>query len=92
MPSSKANVIIALAVGVLTSTVLLVMESLTDHSTFSLEWQMPGITAAYFFWGAIGDSFFLGTAVAWAVNAIVYGAVTFAVLIFLRLLTLARLK
>jgi hypothetical protein len=90
MPSIKANLIIALAIGVLISTTLFVMESLTDHSTLSLEWQMPGISAAFLFWGAIGDSGFFGVAVAWAVNAIVYGAVAFAVLIFLRLLTLAR--
>lgn len=92
MPSIKANVINALAIGVLISTMLLVMESLTDHSTLSLEWQMPGINAAYLFRGAIGGSVLFGVAVAWAVNAIVYGAVAFAVLIFLKLLTLARPK
>jgi hypothetical protein len=70
-----------LAIGALVSTVLLVTEQLTDHSIAVMDWEMPGISTAYLFWGAVGSSVFLGVAIAWAVNAIVYGAAAFAVLI-----------
>jgi hypothetical protein len=79
--TTKSILIITLAIGALVSTVLLVMEQLTDHSIAVMAWEMPGISAAYLFWGAIGSSVFLGVAIAWAVNAIVYGAAAFAVLI-----------
>ena len=36
----RANIIIALAIGAIISTVLLVLEPLTDYSLLSLEW--PG--------------------------------------------------
>jgi hypothetical protein len=88
----KSVLTIALAIGALISTVLLVMEWLTDHSVSWLEWQMPGISAAYIFWGAVGDSVFLGVAIAWVVNAIAYGAAAFAVLTFFKLLMLALPK
>lgn len=78
MMSSKANLIIALTIGAFISAALLVLEPLTDYALLSLE--MPGITAAYFFWGAVGSSPFLGIGIAWAVNALVYGLVAFAVL------------
>ena len=88
----KTSLIIALAIGVLISTVLLIMERLTDHALIWLDWQMPGIGAAYLFWGAVGDSVFLGVAIAWFVNALAYGAAAFAVLILFKLLTLALSK
>ncbi len=46
----KGRFIIAMAIGVLIATALLVTEWLTDHSVVWLEWQMPGISAAYLFW------------------------------------------
>jgi hypothetical protein len=52
MKSMKANLIIALAIGTLIATVLLVLEPLTDYSLLSLE--LPGVTAAYLFWGVVG--------------------------------------
>lgn len=76
--SNKANLILALVIGALISAVLLVLEPLTDYALLSLE--MPGITAAYFFWGAAGSSPFMGIAIAWAVNALIYGLGAFAVL------------
>ncbi|QOZ09795.1 hypothetical protein [Bradyrhizobium sp. CCBAU 51765] len=78
MYSVKASLIIALAIGALISTVLLVLEPLTDFAFLSLEW--PGITAAYFFWGAIGGSTFLGIAISWIVNALTYGLGAFVIL------------
>ena len=92
MKTMKSRLIIALAIGALISTVLLVMESLTDHSIFWMGWEMPGISAAYLFWGAIGGSAFAGIAIAWVVNAIVYGAAAFGVLTVFKLLTLALPK
>ena len=74
------------------STALLVMEALTDHAIVWLAWQMPGINAAYLFWGAVGGSVFLGIAICWLVNAVVYGAAAFAVLMVIKLLTLALPK
>jgi len=44
--------------------------------------------AAFLFWGAVGDSVFAGTAIAYVVNAVVYGAFAFAALVVSRLLTL----
>ena len=35
--------------------------------------ELPGMVAAYFFWGAVSQSAFLGTVLMWAVNAVVYG-------------------
>ena len=88
----KSRLIIALAIGALISTLLQVMEVLTDHSLFWMGWDMPGISAAYLFWGAVGGSAFAGIAIAWLVNAIVYGAAAFGVLTFFKLLTLALPK
>ena len=83
MKAVKSILAIALAIGVLIATILLVIEPLTDYSLLSLE--LAGITAAYLFWGVAGGSAFAGIAIAWVVNAIVYGAGAFAVLIFLKL-------
>ena len=74
----KKNLIIGLAIGALISAAFLIIEPLTDYAFLSLEW--PGITAAYYFWGAGGRSVFLGVAIAWAVNALTYGLGAFAIL------------
>ena len=92
MKTMKSGLIIALAIGALISTALLIIEWLTDHSLVWLAWQMPGISAAYLFWGAVGGSAFAGIAIAWVVNAIVYGAAAFGVLTVFKLLTLALPK
>ena len=78
MHSVKASLIIALAIGAFISSVLLVAEPLTDFAFLSLEW--PGITAAYFFWGAVGGSTFVGIAISWVVNALTYGLGAFVIL------------
>jgi len=82
MPSVKANLIIALAIGALISSGLLGLEPLTDYAFLSLEW--PGVTAAYFFWGAVGGSAFAGIAISWVVNALTYGLGAFAILSVLK--------
>ena len=78
MPSVKANLVIALVIGALISAVLLVIEPLTDFAFLSLEW--PGITAAYFFWGTVGGPTFVGIAISWLVNALIYGLGAFVIL------------
>ncbi|MEA2891325.1 MAG: hypothetical protein QOI05_2118 [Bradyrhizobium sp.] len=88
----KSRLIFALAIGALISTVLQVMESLTDYSIFWMGWEMPGISAAFLFWGVVGGSAFVGIAIAWVVNAIVYGAAAFGVLTVFKLLTPALPK
>ncbi|MEN3286204.1 MAG: hypothetical protein V7634_504 [Bradyrhizobium sp.] len=82
----KTILMIALAAGALISAALLVMESLTDHSLFWMGWEMPGISAAYLFWGAVGGSVYAGVAICWLVNAVVYGGAAFVVLSCLKLL------
>ena len=74
----KKNLIIALAIGTLISSALLVIEPLTDYAFLSFEW--PGISAAYLFWGAVGSSPFMGIAIAWVVNALAYGLGAFVIL------------
>jgi hypothetical protein len=76
--SRKTNLIIALAIGALISALLLVLEPLTDYALLS--WELPGISVAYLFWGAVGGSAFAGIAIAWAVNALIYGLGAFAIL------------
>lgn len=78
MPWLRTHLVIALAVGALISTVLLVLEPLTDFALLWLEW--PGISAAYFFWGAVGGSTSVGIAICWAVNALTYGLGAFVIL------------
>ena len=75
--SNQVNLIIALAIGALISAVLLVLEPMTNYAILILWLEMPGIAAAFFFWGS---SPFVGIAITWAVNALVYGLVAFAVL------------
>ena len=78
MLSMKTNLIIALAIGALISTTLLVLEPLTDFAFLGLE--LPGISVAYLFWGATGGSTFAGTAIALIVNALAYGLGAFVIL------------
>lgn len=74
----KRNLIIALAIGALISLALLAMEPLTDFALLWLEWS--GIAAAYLFWGATGGSAFVGIAISWLVNSLVYGLGAFVIL------------
>ena len=78
MLSVKTCLVIALAVGALISAALLVLEPLTDFAFLWLEW--PGISAAYFFWGAVGGSTLIGIAICWLVNALTYGLGAFVIL------------
>ena len=78
MLSLRTHLVIALVVGTVISTVLLVLEPLTDFAFLWLEW--PGISAAYVFQGAVGGSAVLGIAMSWVVNALTYGLGAFVIL------------
>lgn len=84
MRSMTATTVIALVIGAFISSVLLAIEPLTGFAYLSLEW--PGITAAYFFWGAVGGSSFAGIAISWLVNALTYGLGAFVILSGLKVL------
>lgn len=75
----KARVLIAFAAGALISVVLIVVDPFVDYALLS--WQMPGVSAAYLFWGAIGGPASMGIAIAWFVNSVVYGAGAFIILL-----------
>ncbi|MDF0497726.1 hypothetical protein [Bradyrhizobium yuanmingense] len=83
MPSIRTYLVIALAIGALVSTVLLVLEPLTDFAFLWLEW--PGISAAYFFRGAVGGPI-VGIAISWVVNALTYGLGAFVILSVIKVL------
>ena len=69
------KLIIAMAIGAVISLVLLAIPSASGWSGLKL----PGLTAAIVFWQIAGESAW-GVAVAWVVNAVVYGAGAFFVL------------
>ena len=48
--------------------------------------------AAYLFWGAVGNSVIVGTAIGWAVNAVVYGLVAFVIIGALKIIGAAARK
>lgn len=90
--TTKTILMIASAVGALISAVLLIMDELTGHALVWMDWQMPGISAAVLYWGAFGSSTVAGLAVCLVVNAIVYGAAAFAVLVGIRMVALPLAK
>ena len=71
----KKKLVIAMAIGAVISLVLLAIPSASGGSVLKL----PGLTAAIVFWEMVGESAW-GVAVAWVVNAVVYGAGAFFVL------------
>jgi hypothetical protein len=72
----KRSFMIAMAIGFLISTVLMAIPSTNEWAFL----EFPGMGAAYLFCGAVGDSPILGTAIGWAVNAVVYGLVAFIII------------
>jgi len=77
----KTSFMIAMGIGFLISTVFMAIPSTNEWAFL----EFPGIGAAYLFWGAAGNSVIVGTAIGWAVNAVVYGLVAFAVLSILKI-------
>ena len=77
----KRSFMIAMGIGFLISTVFMAIPSTNEWASL----ELPGIGAAYLFWGAVGNSVIVGTAIGWAVNAVVYGLVALAVLSILKI-------
>lgn len=74
--TNRKALIIASAVGMIISAILLVTPS-------SLGWfgpGAPGLAAAVVFWKILGEESLWGVAVAWVANAAVYGAGAFALI------------
>ena len=76
----KRSFMIAMGIGFLISTVFMAIPSTNEWASL----ELPGMGAAYLFWGAVGNSVILGTAIGWAVNAVVYSLVALAVLSILK--------
>jgi hypothetical protein len=72
----KRSFMIAMGIGFLISTVFMAIPSTNDWGFL----QLPGIGAAYLCWGAVGNSVIVGTAIGWAVNAVVYGLVALIII------------
>jgi hypothetical protein len=77
----KRSFMIAMGIGFLVSTVFMAIPSTNEWASL----ELPGMGAAYLFWGAVGNSAIVGTAIGWAVNAVVYGLVALAVLSILKI-------
>lgn len=73
----KTNLMIALAIGFLISTVFMSIPSIRDGTSDWSGVEFPGMAAAYLFWGALSESVFWGTVVGWAANAVVYSLPAF---------------
>jgi hypothetical protein len=77
----KRSFMIAMGIGFLISTVFMAIPSTSELASL----ELPGMGAAYLFWGAVGNSVIIGVAIGWAVNAVVYGLVALAVLSILKI-------
>jgi hypothetical protein len=77
----KRSFMIAMGIGFLISTVFMAIPSTNEWASLGL----PGMGAAYLFWGAVGNYVIVGVAIGWAVNAVVYGLVALAVLSIFRI-------
>ncbi len=77
----KRSFMIAMGIGFLISTVFMAIPSTNEWAFL----ELPGMGAAYLFWGAVGNSVIVGTAIGWAVNAVVYSLVALVVLSILKI-------
>jgi hypothetical protein len=76
----KRSFMIAMGIGFLISTVLMAIPSANAWAFL----ELPGMGAAYLFWGAVGNSAIIGVAIGWVVNAVVYGLVALIIIGALR--------
>jgi hypothetical protein len=90
----KARPVIAIAMGIgfLVSTIFMAIPSMRDGTSEWASLELPGMVAAFLFWGAVGNSVIVGTTIAWAVNAIIYGLIALAVLGALAIIRVAARK
>jgi hypothetical protein len=83
---------IAMGIGFLISTIFMAIPSMRDGISHWADLELPGMGAAYLFWGTVGDSVLLGTVIGWAVNAVVYGLVAFVIIGALKTISAAARK
>jgi hypothetical protein len=76
----KRRFLIAMGVGFLISSVFMGIPSMRDGSSEWIGLELPGMGAAFLFWGAVGNSVIVGEAIEWAVNAVVYGFVALIII------------
>jgi hypothetical protein len=88
----KARLIIAMAIGALISTIFMAIPSMRDGTSDWADLELPGMGAAYLFWGAVGNSVIVGTAIGWAVNAVVYGLIALVIIGALKIISAAVRK
>jgi hypothetical protein len=91
-PIMKRMLSIAMGIGFLISTIFMAMPSMRDGTSEWADLELPGMGAAYVFWGAVGDPVIVGTAIGWAVNAVVYGLVALVIIGALKIISAAVRK
>jgi hypothetical protein len=72
----KRRFMVAMGIGFLISTVLMAVPSANGWAFL----EFPGMGAANLYWGVARNSVIVGTAIGWAVNAIVYGLVALIII------------
>jgi hypothetical protein len=91
-PIMKRVLSIAMGIGFLISTIFMAIPSMRDGTSEWADLELPGMGAAYLFWGAVGNSVIVGTAIGWAVNAVVYGLVALVIIGALKIISAAARK
>lgn len=72
----RTSYFIALLIGLAISGTFAILDPSTGF--YFLNWQMPGATAAFVFWGMFGWSTSAGLIVGWLVNGLLYSVPLFA--------------
>jgi hypothetical protein len=72
----KRCFMVAIGIGFLISTVLMAVPSTNEWAFL----EFPGMGAANLYWGVARNSVIVGTAIGWAVNAVVYGLVALIII------------
>jgi hypothetical protein len=67
---------IAMGIGFLISTILMAIPSTNEWASL----ELPGLGAAYLFWGTVGNYVIVGLAIGWAVNAVAYGLIALIII------------
>ena len=81
--SARLAVAIAMGIGALISTIFVAVPSLRNGTGKWSSWELPGMIAVYLA-GPIHDDI-MDSALAWTVNAVVYGLVAFGILSIFRI-------
>jgi hypothetical protein len=72
----KRSFMVAMGIGFLISTVFMAVPSTNEWAFL----ELPGMGAANLYWGVARNSVIVGTAIGWAVNAVVYGLVALIII------------